>query len=390
MRRADGAVVAPPRAGRLLVVTASSPDTRGGTQTLVRQVADALARVAGLDVQVATGGGTAPGLAAARGRGPAWIALPLRSTPRPPWLPPDDELVGRAHLAGLDEITQASRPDWILCVAHHSAEAHQAATIAARERIPLVLWPLIHLEHPRHVNTRAIALYRQAALVVSSSEVEARWLRDHAGLPPERLLRLSGGSWAAARPVPEPRPARRGGRIQLLSVGAFIPPKRFGDQVAALARLRAAGQSAHLTLAGSAPGPEEIAALRTLVTRHGLDRQVTLAPNVADAVLHALYDAADYFLFTSASESFGLVVLDAICAGAFPVVYPNPAYEDLIRASGYGRIAAATTPDALAAALGKAIEAGEPVAPPDPVWRAAHTWDRVAAALAARLGAPGR
>jgi len=196
MQGAEGSGAAGPETRRLLVVTAASPATRGGTQTLVRHLAEALARRPGLDVRVASGAGTGP--APTAGRGPAWIGLPLRTAPRPAWLPPDAALVGHAHLAGLEAVAAAGQPDRILCVAHHSAEAHQAAALAAGTGVPLVLWPLIHLDHPRHVNDVAVRLYRQATLVVASSDVEAAWLRDHAGLPTARILRLSGGSWAAA------------------------------------------------------------------------------------------------------------------------------------------------------------------------------------------------
>ena len=111
--------------------------------------------------------------------------------------------------------------------------------MAAGLGIPLVLWPLIHTDAPRHVNRTAMGLYRQAAMIVCSSSVEQRWLTEGAGLPPARTLLLECGSWAAesADRAPAVPPAQEG-RIELLTVGGFSAHKRLGDQVEAVAQAR--------------------------------------------------------------------------------------------------------------------------------------------------------
>lgn len=315
---------------------------------------------------------------------PDAICLPFEARPRPAWLPPPSALVGRAVLQGLDDAATAAKPDVMLCVSHHSAEAHQVARAAAGLGVPWAVWPLIHTDARRHVNSTAVRLYRSAALVVASSTHERRWLTEEAGLSPARTLRLECGSWAAALPMRELRSPGPDGPA-LLTVGELAAHKRLGDQVEALARLRAAGVAARLTIAGVARGRGELDRLARLVRDMDLERAVRLLPDAAEATIESLYQSADYFLFTSASESFGLALLDAICAGAYPLVYPHVTYTALVEASGFGRVTQRATPQALAAAIRQAVDDGAPHAAPLAAWRAAHAWPRVAASLAARL-----
>jgi alpha-1,6-mannosyltransferase len=235
------------------------------------------------------------------------------------------------------------------------------------------------------VSETAVKLYRDAALVVASSSVERRWLLEGAGLPAARTLLVDCGSWAAETPMRAPRPLRRGEPVTLLTVGELSAHKRLADQVEAVARLRGEGLDARLTIAGAARARGELDRLTRLVREKGLERFVCLVPDAPESTLEALYLSADYFLFTSASESFGLVLLDAICAGVFPVVYPHATYAALVDGSGFGRVTARATPEALATAVRRAIDDGEPRVGPLTAWRDAHAWPRVAAALLARL-----
>jgi glycosyltransferase involved in cell wall biosynthesis len=370
---------------RLLVITAWPLDTPGGIQTLVRNLAATLARMKGLELEVVTG--AMPGAATLALATPAHPSrrLPLRPGPRPAWMPPDRELVGPGWLHGLEEVARAFQPDVLLCVSHHSAETHQAATVARILGVPLALWPLIHADDPRHVNATAAGLYRTADLVIASSVGERGWLTEQAGVAPASTMLLDCGSWAAESPPSDPRPPLAGARAELLSVGGFAPHKRFEDQIEAIARLRTGGVPARLTLAGAVQGRRAVDRLVELVRRRGLDGEVALLTDVDERALPTLYASANYFLFTSASESFGLAVLDAICAGVYPVVYPHPTYAGLVEASNFGRLATRSTPDALAAAVVRAIAEGEPRRGPAPDWRAAHAWPRVAGSLLARL-----
>jgi glycosyltransferase involved in cell wall biosynthesis len=235
------------------------------------------------------------------------------------------------------------------------------------------------------VNQTAVRLYRQAALVVCCSDVERQWLTGWAGLAPARTLLLECGSWAAETLIRADRAPRPGARLELLTVGGFSAHKRLGDQVDAVARLGAEGLEARLTMAGVARSPGVVDRLAALVRERGLERHVALLPDPAESTVEALYFSADYFLFTSGSESFGLALLDAICAGTFPIVYPHPTYAGLVHASGFGCVTTRSTAEALAATIRRSVADPPPQGGPSPGWRAAHTWPRVAASLLARL-----
>jgi alpha-1,3-rhamnosyl/mannosyltransferase len=109
------------------------------------------------------------------------------------------------------------------------------------------------------------------------------------------------------------RHALRGSYV--LFVGLLEPKKNLGALLAAVARLRAAGQLGDTTLvvAGAAGWGREppSAAARRLA----LDGTVRFLGPVADADLPALYAEAEVFVFPSLWEGFGLPVLEAMAAG---------------------------------------------------------------------------
>ena len=155
----------------------------------------------------------------------------------------------------------------------------------------------------------------------------------------------------------------------------------------AVASLASGGLEVRLTVAGAAGSPgvlDQPGRARSRARTGPAAWPCSRTP--PNSTLDALYYSADYFLFTSASESFGLALLDAICAGAFPVVYPHPTYAGLVDASGFGRVTTRSTAEALADAVDARSRTRSLVGGPPPAWRAAHTWPRVAASFLARLG----
>ncbi len=371
---------------KILLTTIWPLDTAGGTQTLARNLAAELSRQPGLEVIVVTG--AMPDEKTLRLPPPPYreIRLPLVNQPRPGWMPHRWRIVGGSYLMGLDDLAAEIGPDCLLYTPHNSAQAHQAARVAGHLGVPLVLWPLIHLEYRRHVNRTAARLYRSAALIVCSSDLERRWLTMRAGVPAERALLLGCGSAAPARARSAARAPGAGERIKLLSVGEFARHKRFSDQIEALALLRAAGIDAELTLAGVVRAGSVFADIQSVAREHALEHRVQLLPNVAESELWLLYSRAHYFLFTSASESFGLALLDALCSGAFAIAYPHPIYRTLVESSGFGRLASRETPRALAEAIASAVTAGEPLARgPTERWLEEHSWGHIARILGDRL-----
>jgi glycogen(starch) synthase len=120
----------------------------------------------------------------------------------------------------------------------------------------------------------------------------------------------------------------------------------------ALRPLREAHPGLRLVVAGS--GPHE-AALHTLTRKLRVVRAVEFVGFVPETELPGLLGAADAVVVPSFYEPFGLVALEAACAGAPLVVAETGGLRDLAAAG----VAVASFPagdaDALATAVGKVL-----------------------------------
>ena len=108
----------------------------------------------------------------------------------------------------------------------------------------------------------------------------------------------------------------------VLSVGRIQPLKGLGVAVAAIAELAPKVPGAHYVIVGGPSGPDgegELVRLRRQVDSLGLHDRVTFVPATAHELLSTFYRAADVFVVTSRTESFGLVALEAAACGT-PVV----------------------------------------------------------------------
>jgi len=346
----------------VVVVTPWPLTTAGGAQTVLRRLGEELLQ-RGFAVTAVVG---------SRGVHRMPCAVPEVRLPVAA-MPASRRRVGASTLERLDEAVAALRPDVVLYAPHHSHEAHQAAAAAKALGVPFVYGPFVHTDQAAHTNREARAFARAADLVLCVTEGERRWLIERAGVAAPLLAGIGSDH------ANEPLPPRAGRRCALLSVGALSRHKRHEDQVTALSLLT---DDVTLTIAGTRGDGED--RLRARIERLGLARRVTVAVEPSRDELLALYRASDAFLFTSRSESFGVALLDAICLGALPVVYPHAVYRELVLESGFGVVAERETPDALAAAILRALEIPRSAAPRD-AFRSAHSWaaigERVASAL---------
>lgn len=348
----------------VVLVTPWPLTTAGGTQTLLRRTGEELLR-RGFGVRALSG---------SRGTDAVPSPVPEERLPVLP-APRSRGRVGASTLGGLGDALGRLRPDAVVYAPHHSTEAADAAAAARELGVPFAYWPLVHSGDPAHVGRAARAFARAADLVLAVTGRERRWLAEVAGVRGPVLV--GAGSDLADEPLPPPR---TGPRHAFASVGAFARHKRLEDQLEALARTP---PDMTLTIAGSGEGEGR---LRERIERLGLGARARLAVGPTDAALRDLLRAADGFLFTSRSESFGLALLDAVCGGTLPVVYPNAECAGLVEASGFGVVAARETPVALAAALLRARDVPREEAPPQE-FRRAHTWSAVGARLESALEA---
>jgi glycosyltransferase involved in cell wall biosynthesis len=105
-------------------------------------------------------------------------------------------------------------------------------------------------------------------------------------------------------------------KFNVLSVARLVPVKNIALQLQALALVRTEGVEAHLHIVGEG---SERRALETLVKTLALEEVVTFHGRLSGTDLGALYHACDCFLFTSDSEGYGMVLIEALYAG-LPIV----------------------------------------------------------------------
>jgi len=370
---------------RLLIVTPWPLSTPGGGQRLAREIAGSLAADYGLDVLVAAGSGVTATPVVATDSAPfREVRLPLICRPGRDGIS-ERGLFATACLQGLETLAAATRPDAILYGSHFSSCAVQAAALAQRLGIPVVLLPAIHQDHPLHTSRAARRFYRSADLVLCLSEIERAWLERRAGVTAGRLLTLGCG-WHGSPAGRRPQ-RTTAERIQLLTVGGYARHKQLDHQVHAVDFLRHVYRvDARLTIAGALREPRVLESLRCLVRRRHLVDSVEFLTDCPDSAIAALYAESDYFVFTSRSESFGMAVLDAIGFATLPVVYPHPIYRVPVESSGFGSVARAASPKALAEAILRARDATR-VDRDEPRlhWLGERSWRRVAAPLAEAL-----
>ncbi|MEU4373590.1 glycosyltransferase family 4 protein [Pseudonocardia alni] len=162
----------------------------------------------------------------------------------------------------------------------------------------------------RRARERA-ALHAAAAVVTTSRWTARRVVRLHQ-LPLARVHVASPGVDPA--PMTSAHPAG----TRLLAVGALTPTKGHDLLVEALARV--ADREWTLRLAGPLDRvPAHTAAVRAAVDRHGLAGRITLTGPLTGPALDAAYASADLLVLPSRTESYGMVVTEAL-ARAVPVI----------------------------------------------------------------------
>lgn len=195
-----------------------------------------------------------------------------------------------------------------------------AASLASRAGIPLVV--TVHgsdlytnLGHPAWRRLLEQTAEQADRLIAVSTSVAEDL---HAALPATRgRVTVVPDTYDAERFRFIDRPARPSGApVQLLTVGRLSAEKGATVLVDALARLRAAGVDAELTIVGDGAEREHIA---RGIDAAGLGSAVTLAGRLTGDALAAAYAAADAYVQPSLREGFGVALVEALATG-LPVV----------------------------------------------------------------------
>lgn len=121
----------------------------------------------------------------------------------------------------------------------------------------------------------------------------------------------------------------------LVFVGRLAREKNVGLLLSSLAALPS---DTRLLLVGDGP---ERAALEAQAGHAGLARRTVFAGTQPPAVVAEALAAADLFVFPSATETFGIAMIEAMAAGCAVVAVRAPASSDLVRDGETGRLVAA-------------------------------------------------
>lgn len=162
---------------------------------------------------------------------------------------------------------------------------------------------------------RECAVLCSAAAVVTTSGWSRRWLLAAYSLDPARVHVARPGVDPAERAVG----SGRGGN--LLSVGAVTPGKGHDVLLAALTRIADLTWRC-LCVGALTQAPDFVVELRRGIRTAGLDDRFLLTGPRTGRELEASYAEADTLVLASRSETYGMVVTEAL-ARALPVLAPD-------------------------------------------------------------------
>jgi glycosyltransferase involved in cell wall biosynthesis len=196
---------------------------------------------------------------------------------------------------------------------------------------------------PRRLILRACA---DAAAIITVSAGLRDGLVD-LGVPAGRITVLRNGV-DLVQFSPRDRAAARAalglGGPTLLSVGGLIARKGHDLTIKALATLPA------WTLLIAGEGPQR-GALLALAAELGVADRVRLLGGWPHGELASLYSSADISCLSSSREGMANVLLESMACGTPVVASPIPGNDEAVQSRAGGLIAAARTPEAIAAAV---------------------------------------
>jgi len=241
---------------------------------------------------------------------------------------PGLEHFGGVDVPGIGAELEAGRYDGLLVMGWHLKAYVQAMQAARKLGIPVLVRGDSQLSTPRSMMKRAaksliypLFLRRFAAALYVGERSRAYY--RHYRYPEERLFfspHCVDNDWFATRANEAARHALRAElgvadtTWLVLFAGKLVPFKRPLDVVEACGRLRRTGQDVQMVVAGSG---ELESALRQRARE--LDLPLHLLGFCNQSRMPAVYAAADVLVLSSSSETWGLVVNEALACGT-PVV----------------------------------------------------------------------
>jgi len=147
---------------------------------------------------------------------------------------------------------------------------------------------------------------------------------------PRTIPRSTVGTFLPEDTFNAPADPKRGGPLRLIHAGRLSIEKGTFRMVALCALLRERGVPFDARIVGRSD-PETMAALGAAIADAGLGDALTLTGWMDEAALRGALTEADLLVHLSELDSFPLIVLEALAAGALPIVAPMAGAAEMVR-----------------------------------------------------------
>jgi glycosyltransferase involved in cell wall biosynthesis len=186
-----------------------------------------------------------------------------------------------------------------------------------------------------------------AVVLLAASEIEA--YREFA--PNARVVRIANAVALESVATLHDKRYREARPLEIVYLGRLAASKGIFETVEAVRLLTDRGVELRLRIAGAGGASEEI---RAAIAAARLEDRVQLVGSVFGAGKQQLWHDADVFAFpTYHCEGLPYALLEAMAAGAVPVVSPVGAIPDVMQDEVHGLIVPPHDPQAVAAALAR-------------------------------------
>lgn len=331
---------------KVLHVIPSISPRRGGPSQAVIEMVTAL-RLKGVDATILTTNDDCESLLndLPIGDWTTYSGVPVLAFPR--WSPPMGALREFAYSAGLNQWLPKNISNFDLLHVHalFSFPSTVAMLHARRSRVPYLLrtigqlspWSLARSKARKQLMLRLVergninaARYLHFTTTLERDECFIALGQSYPSLMLPlgvRLPSLPLGGW----------PAKKG--LRLLFLSRLHPKKQLDVLLRALALFQQASPLCdwQLDIAGSGE-PAYLASLQKLAGQLNLNHRCRWLGHVQGDAKTSLLQQADWFLLPSASENFGIAVVEALAAGTPVIISPQVAVAELIEGSGAGLV----------------------------------------------------
>ena len=169
------------------------------------------------------------------------------------------------------------------------------------------------------IEAKLLRAVRRFDAVVLMGAKAGKYFSEH-GVSPKRLFRITGGVDSSRFGQP-----RKNRTVDLIFVGRLVPIKSLDLLLATVNELVKGGRKIRARIVGSGPMEQE---LKELTCKMGIENHVEFAGFVPDVIEEL--ENAKCFVLTSRSEGLSLAMIEAMLAGAVPVVADVGDLGDLV------------------------------------------------------------